>query len=84
MLRKENYSNVEKWRTTKRKQKNRYYGKTENAKNGNNPWTKEEIDMVMEHKLTDRELSALLGRSMMAIQKVRSRQKNPKSDSSKT
>lgn len=45
----------------------RYYAKTANIY-PKRPWTEEETQLVMQHNLTDRELSELLKRSMSAIQ----------------
>ena len=60
-----------------RSQKKKYYEQTlQNAVNNKKPYTQEEIDMILEHKLSDRELSVLLGRSMKAIQKKRYQEKN--------
>lgn len=75
MNRKENYVDLDKWRQTKKKQKRRYYGKSQNAENRNQPWTNAEIQIVLDHKLTDKELSVLLGRSVNAIQVIRCKQK---------
>jgi len=75
MLRKKDYKDLNKWKVTSNRQKRRYYAKTQNAENRNQPWTIEEIDMVMEHKITDSELSAVIGRSVGAIQNMRSKQK---------
>jgi len=76
MNRKNCYKDLSKWRKTVRKQKNRYYRKTTYAENHKKPWTRKEINMVMEHKITDTELSSLIGRSVGAIQKMRFTQKN--------
>lgn len=45
--------------------KQAYYKKT--SKYGRKKWTKEEDSLVMEHKISDRELSELIERSMMSI-----------------
>lgn len=54
----------------------RYYRKTQGARNSNTRWTKEEIEMILEHSITDNELSELLGRSVRAIQVKRSKSKS--------
>lgn len=74
---KNTYKDMEKFYKTKRRQKKKYYEQTlQNAVNNKKPYTQEEIDMILEHKLSDRELSVLLGRSMKAIQKKRYQEKN--------
>jgi len=75
MLRKSNYKDLTKWRETKRRQKRRYYGKTQNAKNSKMLWTQEDIKMIMNSTMTDSELSKLLGRSVASIQNKRYKQK---------
>lgn len=47
----------------------RYYRQTQVY--GRRNWTSYEIDLIMDHNLTDRELSAKLHRSMKAIQTKR-------------
>lgn len=71
LLRKQNYKDLNKWRKSKNRQRKRYYRKTQNAKNSGRPWTKEEIKIVMEHDMTDTEISNLIGRSVAAIQNRR-------------
>lgn len=68
MNRKSDYKNIDKWRKTCRKQKNKYYGKTAFAENHHKPWTEEEIDIVMRHEVPDCMISETIGRSMGAIQ----------------
>lgn len=75
MLRKSNYRDLDKWRKTKREQKKRYYEKTRNGRNHRQRWAMREINMVMEHKITDTELATLIGRSVGSIQIMRSKQK---------
>ena len=65
--RKEQYSNMERYRKTKREQMKRYYGKTA-RKYERKLWTKEEDALVLEHKVTDSFLSDLIERSVGAIQ----------------
>lgn len=40
------------------------------------PWTRHEIDMILERKLTDREVARIMGRSVKAIQIKRCRLKH--------
>lgn len=75
---KNTYKDLDKWYKTKRRLKKEYYDKTKNAENNKKPYTQEEIDMIMEHSLTDRELSEKLGRSMRAIQRKRYEEKKNK------
>lgn len=74
-FRKELYKDMEKWRATNNKYMKKYYGRTANASNGGNPWTEEEIEIVLKHEKTDTELSKILKRSVRAIQICRSRNK---------
>ena len=68
LLKKQNYKDLNKWRQSKNRQRKRYYKKTQNAKNSGRPWSLEEIKIVMEHDMTDTEISKLIGRSVAAIQ----------------
>lgn len=73
---KETYKNLDKFYKTKRRGRKKYYDATRvNATNYKEPYTDEEVQMIMEHKLTDRELSEKLGRSMKAIQRKRYEEK---------
>ncbi len=65
--RREQYSNMERYKKTKREQMKRYYGRTAH-KYERKIWTKEEDALVLEHKITDSLLSALIERSVGAIQ----------------
>lgn len=71
MLKKENYKDLNKWRKSKNRQRNRYYRKSQKAENSGETWTKKEEDLVMAHSMTDTELSKKIGRSVGAIQKCR-------------
>jgi hypothetical protein len=51
----------------------RNYAQTQGAPNTRNPWTEAEDKQVLAREVTDRELSAKLGRSVQAIQIRRSR-----------
>ena len=72
-LRKDKYKDMEKFRNTRNAQRKRYYDKT--AKYNPNPWTSEQDKAVLEHNITDTELSNLIGHSVKAIQIRRSRLK---------
>lgn len=63
------YSDLEKYKSTRNKQRKKYYDKT--AIYPYKHWTEEEIDMVMNSDKTDMELSNLLKRSVNSIQKKR-------------
>ena len=71
--RKEHYSDMEKFKKTRNAQRQRYYSKT--AIYGHSQWTYEQDKMVLEHKITDTELSVIIGHSVNAIQKRRCRLK---------
>lgn len=73
MIRKDKYANIEKFRKTANAQKKRYYGKTTDAKNKGEPWSEHEVERIMMRDVTDMELSAEIGRSVKAIQVMRSR-----------
>lgn len=67
MNRKELYKDMERYRETKGKYYSRYYKATENARNSGKCWTAAEDKLVIEHSISDRELSKTIGRSMKAI-----------------
>lgn len=73
MLRKDKYKDMEKWKETSKKQKRKYYAKTSNRKNSKKKWTQYEVELIMEHKQSDSELSETLGRSVRSIQIKRCR-----------
>ena len=75
MNRKNYYADIDKWRKTCHDQRLRYYRKTQDAENSNQPWTLEEIEMVLEHSMHDNDLSKKIGRSVQAIQSKRSKLK---------
>ena len=60
----------------RKKDKYNYYRKTQNAINGGDAWTMDDIKKVLDHEITDSELSKELGRSVGAIQKIRWKYKN--------
>lgn len=65
--RREHYSDMERYKKTKKEQTLRYYGRTI-YKYERRGWTKEEDALVLEHKITDSLLSDLIERSVGAIQ----------------
>lgn len=75
MNRKAKYRDIDKWRNTCYKQRRKYYSKTANAENSGQRWTVEEIDMVLQHNITDTEISEIIGRSVQSIQVMRSKLK---------
>ncbi len=70
---KELYKNMERYYETKRKHRKKYYSKSANAQNSNKRLTEQEIQMILEHKIPDSELSEQIGRSLKAIQNARMR-----------
>jgi len=72
-LRSKFYSDKEKLRKTRNAQRKRYYKQTQ----GNKPrkWTDEEIELILESEITDKELANLLSRSIQSIQMKRHREK---------
>lgn len=69
---KKQYKNMDKWKEATRKQKNRYYKKTEYT-GKKRVWTDEEKELLFNCPLTDTELSDKIKRSVKAIQVMRSR-----------
>lgn len=67
------YANMQKFRKTTNAQKKRYYSKTEFY--GPSTWTVEQDKMVLEHLITDTELSKIIRHSVKAIQVRRCRLK---------
>lgn len=67
--RKEKYKDMEKFRKTRNSQRKGYYDKT--AKYAPSPWTLEQDKKVLEHSITDTELSEIIGHSVKAIQNRR-------------
>lgn len=72
MNRKKFYKDKDKWLKTSNSQKRRYYSRTQC---GRGPWTFRQDMMVLEHSITDTELSAVIGHSVKAIQERRHRLK---------
>ena len=71
MNRKEGYRDLSLWRKTCDRQRKKYYAKT--AIYPPQRWTVEEDRMVLEHKMTDSQLSRIIHHSVKAIQVRRSR-----------
>lgn len=67
------YKDPEVYRKIRNKERNKYYSKT--AIYERRPWTYAEDKQVLEHKITDTELSAKIKRSVKAIQIRRTRLK---------
>ena len=76
MLRKEKYRDMNKYRETRNAQKLRYFRKTQGGENTGKKWTRDDIVMIMESRITDTELAHSIGRSVGAIQTMRSKIKN--------
>ena len=68
------YKDEEKYKKVRNAQRKRYYRKTAN-KYPIRPWTAYEDRKVLEHSITDTELSALIERSVATIQTRRCRLK---------
>lgn len=68
------YKDKSKARATHRSQNLRYYRKTQ-IYTGRPKWTPEEDKLVLEHSITDTELSNTIHRSVSAIQNRRSKLK---------
>lgn len=49
-------------------------------RHGNKQWLRFEIDMILERKLTDREVARIIGRSVRAIQVKRCKLRHEQSD----
>jgi len=67
------YADKEKYRKYRNGCNSRYYKRTEDAPNKKLRWTLGEINMILKKEHSDMELSALLGRSVKAIQIKRSK-----------
>lgn len=74
--RKENYRDMQRYHITRRQQIARWRKRGGSGKYPKRPWTDEEIKLVMAHQITDRELSHLIQRSVVAIQTKRFHLKN--------
>ena len=65
-IRVRSYKNKDKARVTRNAQRLRYYQKTQ-LYSGRRTWTKEEDKAVLEHSITDTELSYAIHRSVQSI-----------------
>ena len=73
MNRKSQYKDLNKWFETCKRYRRRYYEKT--AVYPPSAWTAEQDQLVLEHSMTDHELSEKIGHSVRAIQIRRHRLK---------
>ncbi len=73
---KKNYKDNDRFIETRNRQRKRYYRKT--ATFCKVEWTAEQEKLVLEHSMTDTELSAIIGHSVQAIQIRRYKLKNGK------
>ena len=71
MVKKRHYKSIRKWRKAWRKQKRRYYAKSQIYTKGRRAWTYEEDERVLNHDIPDSELAKQIQRSVAAIQKRR-------------
>ena len=68
---KSQYKDLNKYRNYRNRCKTRYRARTGSNVYEPREWTKEELRMVQAHKITDRELSKKINRSVAAIQNAR-------------
>lgn len=68
-LRRDAYKDFDKFKETRRKQKLRYYRKSQGYEPSN--WTLEHDEMVLDHAISDTELSKIIHHSVGAIQQRR-------------
>ena len=73
MNRKNEYKDLEKWRKSCENQRKRYYAKTTDAENKSQPYSVREIELILQHDITDTQLSKMIGRSVKAIQVKRAK-----------
>ena len=66
----------DKFREYREKYKTKYRKETGSGQYDNRPWTEQEVEMILKHELSDRELSKELRRSVQAIQVKRCKLKN--------
>lgn len=71
VLRKANYKDKEKLLTTRNAQRKRYYKQTQGF--APRKWTEEEVELLLESDMSDRELSDFISRSVASIQLKRHR-----------
>ena len=71
---KDNYADMNKYKAYRNRYKKKYYAKSQaNATNRRSEYTSKEIEMILDHSMTDQELSKIIGRSVKAIQIKRCR-----------
>lgn len=80
MLRKKLYKNMSKFQATKRAQTKRWRERTGSGKYAVRRWTTYEDKLVLAHKMSDRELSEKIQRSVSSIYSRRVRLKRQKAD----
>lgn len=68
---KSDYKDLDKYRNYRNRSKARYRARTGSYSYKPREWTKEELQMVQAHEITDRELSKKINRSVAAIQGAR-------------
>jgi len=66
--RRKNYKNLNKYRETRKKQKQRYRDRTGSGLYTPKKWEEWEDELVVKHDVSDNELSVILKRSVQAIQ----------------
>lgn len=71
MNKKHSYADLEKWRAACRRANKKYYRKT--ALYRPSRYTAKQCEMILEHNITDAELSKIIHHSVAAIQIKRSR-----------
>ena len=80
MLRKKFYKNLSKFQATKRAQTKRWRERTGSGKYAVRRWTTYEDKLVLAHKMSDRELSEKIQRSVSSIYSRRVRLKRQKAE----
>ena len=79
-MRKPKYEYIKAWRKRHpdkwNEEKKKYYSQFSNAPNDHERYSDDEFKMILEHNIPDRELSKQIGRSVRAIQIMRSRLKD--------
>lgn len=65
---KKDYPDEDRRREIRNAQRSRYYRKSQGGENSRQPYTLEEIDMILAHEIPDTEIAKKLGRSVQAIQ----------------
>ena len=80
MLRKKLYKDMAKFQATKRAQTKRWRERTGSGKYAIRKWTAYEDKLVLEHKMSDRELGKKIQRSVSSIYSRRVRLKHQKAE----